>query len=57
MTALDNLKQQVSLLPTEDKQTLRFYINQTLREQNKVAFRRSEAMRQIELAFRGGFQF
>jgi|GEM_PF-3047683 len=57
MTSLDNIKKQVNSLPREDKQELRFFINQNLRESNMILFRRRDAMRQIQAALSSGYQF
>lgn len=57
MNTLENIKQQVRTLQQDEKQELRYFINQTLRENNILLFKRREAMRQIQTALTAGFQF
>ncbi|MEQ9304299.1 MAG: hypothetical protein RJQ14_10335 [Marinoscillum sp.] len=57
MTALDTIKQQVSTLPTEEKYSLKSYLNHALIHERIMETQRKQGMKQIRTALKSGYQF
>ncbi|MEQ8473335.1 MAG: hypothetical protein RIC35_19215 [Marinoscillum sp.] len=57
MTALDTIKQQVNSLPTEQKYSLKSYLNHALIEGKILETQKKQGMRQIRTALKSGYQF